>query len=67
MFLSKYFTDSSVCRSLRLAYPLCSRELSTLMLDTLPYISLKGAVCNNFGDLLTEMEYNTSNYVFSAI
>jgi len=27
----------------------------------------KGAVCNDYGDLLREMEYNTYNYVVSAI
>ena len=27
----------------------------------------KGAVCNNYADLLTEMEYNTYNYVVSSI
>ena len=33
-----------------------------------PFLFLfKGAVCNNYGDLLTEMEYNTYNYVVSAI
>jgi len=27
----------------------------------------KGAVCNNYGDLLRQMVYNTYNYVVSAI
>ena len=30
-------------------------------------IDIKGPVCNNYGDLLTEMEYNTYNFVVSAI
>jgi len=29
--------------------------------------NVKGAVCNNYCDLLTEMEYNAYNYVVSAI
>ena len=30
-------------------------------------MTFKGAVCNIYGDLLTEMEYNSYNYVVSAI